>query len=375
MRTLARTITMVLLALPWAGACGGSTPVYVGDPSDMQQACERAKTVCPPNADWMKCHDDQYECYRLGLWFEEGIKVTQSAARATEIFNTLCDRLEVGSCQELCRNGDQPRCVDVALLAVAAAGGAPYPPSFEPYREVFEKGCQAKDVIACMMLDLDYTEGSQPVVQLMNDCYDDRANCIGRACALGDPLGCAVLCHVGQSGSCNDLAALVFEGQAFPADQSARALQLLDERCFALKDARACTVAGVAHHQGKGLSRDPVRARMYYEAACPAEPIACSNLGTLHADGLGVDADPFRAAGLFEQACTGGYPKACAALAVLYLQGRGVARDPAAAERLLRQACDNGYQRACDNEEAATPHRPIPPKGGGGAPEKAPSAR
>ncbi len=342
----------------------------------MRQACERAKTVCPPTADWMKCHDDQWECYRLGLWTKDGIKVTRSAERANEIFNTLCDRLDVSSCQQLCRDGDQPRCVDVALLGIAAAGGAPYPPSFEPYREVFEKGCRAKDIIACMMLDLDYAEGSQPVVQLMNNCFDDRANCISRACREGDPLGCAVLCHVGQSAACNDLSVMVFQGQAFPADQSQRVAQLLEERCFAQKDNQACTVAGVAHHTGQGLSRDYVRARMFYDAACPAEPIACSNLATLHADGLGVDVDPFRAADLFEQACTGGYPKACAALAVLYLEGRGVARDPVAAQRLLQQACNNGYERACTTEEQLpTPPRPIVPRGADDAPEKAPSAR
>ncbi len=377
MRPKATASVGLLLALAlWGWACGGSTPVYRGEPSEMQQACERAKTVCPPNADWMKCSDDQYECHRLGLWYEDGIKVTRSAARAKEIFNTLCDRLEVGSCQQLCRDGDQARCVDVALLAVAAAGGAPYPPSFEPYREVFEKGCRAKDVIACMMLDLDYFEGSQPVVQLMNNCFDDRANCINRACKSGDPLGCAVLCHVGQSDACNDLAVLVFEGQAFPADQSQRAAQLLEERCFAQQDEQACTVAGVALQMGKGLSRDYVRARMFYEAACPAEPIACSNLATLHADGLGVDVDPFRAANLFEQACTGGYPKACAALAVLHLSGRGVARDPVAARRLLQQACDNGDERACAAlDQLPIPPPKTPPSGGGDAPEKAPSAR
>ncbi len=137
---------LVLAALPLGAAtCGGSQPVYRGDPKAMVEACERAKVLCPPNEDWMKCHDDQWECHRLGLWYEDGIKVTRSAARAEEIFNAMCDRLEFSSCRELCDDGQQARCVDGALLAVAAAGGAPYPPSFEPYREVLEKGCQQQD--------------------------------------------------------------------------------------------------------------------------------------------------------------------------------------------------------------------------------------
>ncbi|MBW2454784.1 MAG: sel1 repeat family protein, partial [Deltaproteobacteria bacterium] len=365
---------LALLALPLCATCGGSQLVYRGDPSTMHQACERAKTVCPPDADWMKCHDDQWECYRLGLWYEDGIKVTRSAARASEIFNTMCDRLDVSSCGELCDDGHQARCVDRALLAVAAAGGAPYPPSFEPYREAFEKGCKQEDVIACMMLDLDYLEGVQPVVRMMNDCFDDRQNCIARACAAGDPLGCAVLCHVGQSKACNDLAVLVFEGEAFPSDQSQRMVSILETRCFAHHDAQACTVAGVAHHLGKGPGQDHVKARMFYEAACPAEPIACSNLATLHADGLGVDVDPFRAANRFEQACTGGYPKACAALAIMFLEGRGVARDRVKARGLLQQACDDGYERACVTvaEQAPAPPAEPPSEGAGSAPEKAP---
>ncbi|MCC6901742.1 MAG: hypothetical protein IT377_22415 [Polyangiaceae bacterium] len=186
---------------------------YVGDPRDMNDACTRAATVCPAGDDWAACHDDQWECHRLGLWYEDGIKVPKNPARSRRIFETMCDRFETGSCQRLCQTGDAKRCVDLALLGIAGAGGRPFPPSYDARdRDTFAAACRAGDVVACAMLDLRYTPARQRVVERVNSCFDDHARCFAAACDESDPLGCALLCHVGDALACSKLAALAQSG-------------------------------------------------------------------------------------------------------------------------------------------------------------------
>jgi hypothetical protein len=197
-------------------ACGGSQPKYLGNPKDMQNACTRAATVCPLADDWVLCQDDQWECYRLGLWYEDGIKVPRDPKRAHQIFESMCDRFEMGSCQKLCEGGASNRCVDLALLGISGAGGRPFPPSFRPQDlSTFGNGCRGGDDVACAMLELDYTPGSQRVVQRVNNCSNDYARCFAMACGEADPLGCALLCHVGEKRACGKLAALAQSGTGF----------------------------------------------------------------------------------------------------------------------------------------------------------------
>ena len=212
MRWLACSVVLVLLV----AACGGSTPHYVGNPRDMQNACTRAATVCPVGDDWIACGDDRWECYRLGLWYEDGIKVPRAPARARRIFESMCDRFEMSSCQQLCEAGDAKRCVDLALLGIAGAGGRPFPPSYTPRdRATFDKACSAGDDVACAIAELRYTPRAQPVVARMNYCEDDHARCFAAACDDEDPLGCALLCHVGERRACEKLAALAASGSGF----------------------------------------------------------------------------------------------------------------------------------------------------------------
>ena len=212
MRWLACSVVLVLLV----AACGGSTPHYVGNPRDMQNACTRAATVCPVGDDWIACGDDRWECYRLGLWYEDGIKVPRAPARARRIFESMCDRFEMSSCQKLCEAGDAKRCVDLALLGIAGAGGRPFPPSYTPRdRATFDKACSAGDDVACAIAELRYTPRAQPVVARMNYCEDDHARCFAAACDDEDPLGCALLCHVGERRACEKLAALAASGSGF----------------------------------------------------------------------------------------------------------------------------------------------------------------
>ncbi|MBI3200284.1 MAG: hypothetical protein HYZ29_02005 [Myxococcales bacterium] len=194
-------------------ASGHKEADYVGDPRDMKDACTRAATVCPAGDDWAACHDDQWECHRLGLWYEDGIKVPKNPARARRIFETMCDRFEMGSCQQLCEAGDEKRCVDLALLGIAGAGGRPFPPSYDGRdHDTFAGACRAGDVVACTMADLRYTPARQRVVERVNSCFNDHARCFAAACDESDPLGCALLCHVGDALACSKLAALAQSG-------------------------------------------------------------------------------------------------------------------------------------------------------------------
>jgi TPR repeat protein len=208
------------LALAACLALGcGATPKdadYVGNPTEMSDACARAATVCPAGDEWTACRDDQWDCHRLGLWYEDGIKVTRDPARAHEIFEAMCDRFEMGSCKRLCDDGDAARCVDLALLGIAGAGGRPFPPSYDARdRATFDGACRAGDAVGCAMLALDYAPGRQRVVQRVNNCFDDQARCFAAACDEGDPLGCALLCHVGEPLACARLSELARSGAGF----------------------------------------------------------------------------------------------------------------------------------------------------------------
>jgi hypothetical protein len=76
---------------------------YVGNPVDMNNACVRAATVCSKGDDWIACRNDLDECHRLGLWYEDGIKVGRDPARARAVFESMCDRFEMSSCNKLCK--------------------------------------------------------------------------------------------------------------------------------------------------------------------------------------------------------------------------------------------------------------------------------
>ncbi|MBK7584878.1 MAG: hypothetical protein IPI67_32400 [Myxococcales bacterium] len=246
--------------LAWSCLGCGSAPKYadyVGNPGEMNDACRRAASVCPRDDDWVACQSDQDECHRLGLWFADGIKVRRDPERARSIFRSMCDRFEMGSCQDLCRKGDSQRCVDLALLGIAGAGGRVFPPHYdERDRATFYRACRAGDDVACLMLELRYVTGSQRVVQRMNNCYDDHARCFALACEEDDPLGCALLCHVGEDRACSELAALAASGTGFVKPRPAVAARLLRSRCKSASDPSACATRLPALRSG-GASAEP----------------------------------------------------------------------------------------------------------------------
>ncbi|RLB57605.1 MAG: hypothetical protein DRI90_17835 [Deltaproteobacteria bacterium] len=146
-------------------------------------------------------------------------------------------------------------------------------------------------------------------------------------------------------------------------------------------DSASCSVLGVMHEHGRGVSRDAKRASTLYQQACQqGNPAGCVNLGRLLGSGVGGRLDAEGAALIFEvachdgvtegcyqlaqlryrsgnvsaartalaQACALGHADGCLGLGALYQRGHGVKQDPARAATLYRKACRQGQPVACD---------------------------
>ena len=102
---------------------------------------------------------------------------------------------------------------------------------------------------------------------------------------------------------------------------------------------------GDAYLTGKGVSKDPVQAAIWYRKAADAgDPTAQNNLGYLYLSGTGVDHSEAEAAKWFVRALAGGSQDGKLNLAFLYLTGSEKFRDLSLGIDLLRQLArkDNG---------------------------------
>ena len=78
---------------------------------------------------------------------------------------------------------------------------------------------------------------------------------------------------------------------------------------------QGCLNAGVMYDLGESRTRDVIRARDLYEAACKGGVAAgCSNLGVIYETGDGVAMNRPRTAKLFKKGCDGGASNGCAGL-------------------------------------------------------------
>ena len=294
--------------------CSAAAPAVVGTPAELSAACARYQAACRDGAE--SCENDRYECYRLSLWYDDGLMVPRDPKRAHAMRLELCAEGDPSSCDKLCQGGSATHCADIEVMHLAATGGSPYPPIWRDLTDQrFGAACRKGDRMACLLLHLDYRSGEQPVVKLMNDCSTHR-RCYEQACTQGDPVGCAASCREGGKDACATLAVLGIEGSGFRDKRPREALEMAEPFCER-GDAKTCAVVGTAYHLGIGLAVDYVRARALYQKACPAVPEACSSLGVLYADGLGVERDRTQAATYFTMACDAGYDRACEAARAL----------------------------------------------------------
>lgn len=266
---------MVVISVLGAG-CAGS-PAKPSDPSVLVRACERARRMCTPQ-NWMKCSSDRWDCYRLGLWYETGYRglVVQDLAKSRRIYGEMCDRMEVVSCGALCRKHKVARrCIDRDLLALSGRGtpmarvGHPIPKSriLASYTPAFTRACARGDLVACIVLGIRFDPLRSITSRRLGNCYDDKVRCFTRACRVGAPLACAVLCHLGRKERCVDLAVLVLGDQSMQSQKFREAEKLLIKLCRT-GQLRACTTLGVALLKGMPLLPDRSRAVKLLQRAC-----------------------------------------------------------------------------------------------------------
>lgn len=112
----------------------------------------------------------------------------------------------------------------------------------------------------------------------------------------------------------------------------------------------ACTEAGLAERNGRGVARNDALAVGYYQRGCDGgDPFGCVDLGVMLQNGFGIARDDPRAATLFQRGCDGNVPAGCAFLGTLYQMGRGVTRDPSRALTLYVKGCDENGPAACND--------------------------
>jgi len=88
-------------------------------------------------------------------------------------------------------------------------------------------------------------------------------------------------------------------------------IELFSKACNS-GDAKGCFKLGYIYNTGKGVEKDYIKARKYYEISCNAGYArACTRLGLLYGEGKGVKKDINKAIIFFKKACEGGHADGC----------------------------------------------------------------
>ena len=127
--------------------------------------------------------------------------------------------------------------------------------------------------------------------------YHIIAKAIHKACQAGDGMGCVEL----------GVAMLDNNKLAGGAQYAFR------RACYGGGEFEGCTWLGTLYVEGKGgMSVSPKVGAKFFEKGCKeGSARACGALGELYKAGKGVDKDPAKAKELFAKACNAGDDKAC----------------------------------------------------------------
>ena len=108
-------------------------------------------------------------------------------------------------------------------------------------------------------------------------------------------------------------------------------------------NARAQIVLGTMYEFGKGESKDPVQAAVWYrKAADQGNARAEKSLGVLYENGQGVDQDYAAAAEWYRKSANHGYAEGQYNLATMLAKGKGVSQSAAEAFGWMQKAADQG---------------------------------
>jgi hypothetical protein len=195
--------------------------------------------------------------------------------------------------------------------------------------ELWRKACDLRDGMGCVGLAVMMYRGN-----VVPKDVDRARQILGRECDAGSFYGCAQLGLVYE-----------MESQDFP-----RALALETRACNG-GDATGCVGVGRLYRDGRGVAKDPARAKEYFARSCAEGTgmgIGCGELGKLYDLGLGVAKDDATAFHYIELGCK--MPMAidtCLGAADYSEQARGTTRDLPRAFHFLVLGCQQGNAATC----------------------------
>jgi serine/threonine-protein kinase len=122
------------------------------------------------------------------------------------------------------------------------------------------------------------------------------------------------------------------------------------ERSCNAGNAHACTEAGLAYRNGRGVTRSDETSAPFFQKGCDGgDSFGCIDLGQLYVSGSGVAKDFNHAAALYQKGCEGTAPIGCLYLANMYENGRDLPRDNVKAANFYKRGCDGNNLVSCRN--------------------------
>jgi len=331
-RTGVRSLAIALAVGAAAATASGCDP-QAAEARTMRTACEGG---------------DAAACNELGYRVRQGRHVLADWRSAAALFGRACE------------GGEGEGCVRLAELHVhPSAGSRGVVPDSGAAVDLFERGCDLGAPVGCTELAsliLAAQPSDSSAAALADSALAWLAEAMGGA--LPDASDAAGLyeraCDAGELVGCTRLGLLYGEGRGVEVDAS-RAAALHRRACDG-DSPLGCAHLGRSYETGLGVAPDVARAATLYEDACEEEMTGCYRLAGLLETGAGVERDYDRAVELYVKACYGTMrrdegsppiPESCLRLGDMYTNGTGVDGNPFLASRYLRRACSLGIESAC----------------------------
>lgn len=252
-------------------------------------------------------------CSRLAKLFYDGTATRRDPQQALDLYLSSCE------------NGEYNECVTAGRMLLSGDGGTRSDPSQarELFKQASEKGVAAAFNELGMALR---KEDPQKAFMFLQQGCDkgDASSCIH----VGDELragndfvhknerGAMIVyqqaCDRGSAEGCTNLADLERAGVSGSKDEKAAAKHYQ----FACGQQQQQACINLAHYEldgSSGIDKNLMHAVETLAGACNKQHIlaACLDLGTAYRDGRGVDKDPAKAKPYLEAACSGGIKDAC----------------------------------------------------------------
>jgi hypothetical protein len=200
-----------------------------------------------------------------------------------------CNAGDNAECEKQCEAGHGGSC---AMLAVMYRDGSGVKKDWAKAAKLAQQACD-KDVTAGCRIVAAAKLGGKGVAK-------DKPTAIGlldKTCQAGDGMGCVEL----------GIAMLTEKKLAGGAQYAFR------RACYGGGEFEGCTWLGTLYVEGKGgMSVSPKIGAKFFEKGCKeGSARACAGLAELYTAGKGVGKDPAKAKQLFAKACNAGDDKAC----------------------------------------------------------------